>query len=405
MPRGCAVIRTNGVRGAVWFVKWVDANGTQVKERLGREADGWDEKKARDVLNEKLVDVRRDGLVRPTVITVDTHGRDWLERHPARKNLKRSTREGYRTILETHLIPEIGHLRLDQVTPNAIDRYIATKQKQKLSPRTINSHLNQLHLILADAQRRGLIKSNPVTLIDRPAPARRQQRRLLAPEEIALVERAFVELAADEESGYERAIIETGRSLFLTVYALGLRRAEVLGLRWRNVHLADPDGATVRICETWTRNQVDTPKSRAGERTLSLGQRAAEVLFQHRRMTAYGADDDMVFPHPATGNPLHPARYAKVFRAALAKAGIEGDVGPFHDGRRSSLTNAAAAGLSGAVLQARAGHSSYSTTQLYVDLAGVRFREEAERVEDRVLGGISTHSSTPLAEHDGARRP
>ncbi len=41
MPSGACVIRRDGKRGAVLYVKYVDAAGRQVKERLGREADGW----------------------------------------------------------------------------------------------------------------------------------------------------------------------------------------------------------------------------------------------------------------------------------------------------------------------------------------------------------------------------
>jgi integrase len=60
-------------------------------------------------------------------------------------------------------------------------------------------------------------------------------------------------------------------------------------------------------------------------------------------------------------------------------------VRPFHDGRHTSITNAAAAGVSPAALMARAGHSDFATTQLYIDLAGETFREEADRLEERVF--------------------
>jgi hypothetical protein len=55
---------------------------------------------------------------------------------------------------------------------------------------------------------------------------------------------------------------------------------------------------------------------------------------------------------------------------------VSGYVRPFHDGRHTSITNAAAAGVSPAALMARAGHSDFATTQLYIDLAGETFREE-----------------------------
>jgi integrase len=61
---------------------------------------------------------------------------------------------------------------------------------------------------------------------------------------------------------------------------------------------------------------------------------------------------------------------------------------PFHDGRHTALTNAAVAGNAPAAIQARAGHADFSTTQLYIDLAGVAFREEAEQAEARILGQV-----------------
>jgi integrase len=83
---------------------------------------------------------------------------------------------------------------------------------------------------------------------------------------------------------------------------------------------------------------------------------------------------------------LDHKRYAKTLRLALARAKVERPLRPFHDGRHTSITNAAAAGTPPAALQARAGHSDYSTTQLYIDLAGETFRGEAERLEQRLSG-------------------
>lgn len=59
---------------------------------------------------------------------------------------------------------------------------------------------------------------------------------------------------------------------------------------------------------------------------------------------------------------------------------------PFHNGRHTSITNAAAAGVPPAALIARAGHSDFKTTQGYIDLAGETFREEAELLEERLFG-------------------
>jgi site-specific recombinase XerD len=119
----------------------------------------------------------------------------------------------------------------------------------------------------------------------------------------------------------------------------------------------------------------------------------ADELFQHRARSAFDGDDERVFCHPETGGVLEHKRYAKTLKAALAKAKVEKPLRPFHDGRHSSITNAAAAGTPPAALQARAGHSDYSTTQIYIDLAGERFREEAERLEQRLSGTEAVEKS------------
>ena len=95
-----------------------------------------------------------------------------------------------------------------------------------------------------------------------------------------------------------------------------------------------------------------------------------------------------MFCHPQRGTPLDPKRYAKTLRLALAKAKIDRSMRPFHDSRHTAITQSAAAGVSPAALMARAGHSGFKTTQGYIDLAGEKFRDEAEQTEARVLGGM-----------------
>jgi integrase len=139
------------------------------------------------------------------------------------------------------------------------------------------------------------------------------------------------------------------------------------------------------------RGSQDTPKSEAGERTIALGPCIVDELFQHRARSPFDSDDDRVFVSPYRGSALNPKRYAETF----ARWGFEGYVRPFHDGRHSSITNAAAAGTSPAAVMARAGHSDFKTTQLYIDLAGEHFREEAELLERRLWGDSGYQKPVP----------
>jgi integrase len=234
------------------------------------------------------------------------------------------------------------------------------------------------------------VRTNPVPLVDRPREPRKRWR-ILSPAEVGLVERAFDELI-EEAEGEELSWRQQARTIFLVLVGTGLRRGEVQGLRWQFVRLADPEGASLRVSETWVRYGSDTPKSSAGERTVALGQRLASELFEHRGRTAFAGDAERVFCSPTRGTAFDAQRYSETFRKALANAGITDHVRPFHDMRHSSLTNAAAAGTPPAALMARAGHSSFKTTQGYIDLAGETFREEADRLERRLWGGTSTRS-------------
>jgi integrase len=384
------VIVYAGANGPVFRARYRDAAGHRVCETIGAEADGWTLAKAHDHLSDLLSDVRREGRRKLAPMTLAVFAREWLDTYPDQKGLKRSTREGYKSIVEVHLIPALGGQWLDAIDVDELERYLATKRRQGYAPRTLNRHLNLLHELFKGAAKRGLVRSNPVRDVDRPKEPRKHWR-ILSPVEIGAVERAFEELAAEADAE-ERPWLEQARTIFLTVLGAGLRRGEILGLRWRDVTLADPEGATLRVRETYVRNQVDTPKSEAGERTIALAEPLADELFQHRGRTRFSGDDERVFCNPRTGGPADHKRYAESLKAALAKSKVTGPMRPFHDGRHSAITNAAAAGMSPEALMVRSGHSDYATTRGYINLAGETFRKEADLVGERIFASVGHKS-------------
>lgn len=385
--RSGSVIVYRGKRGTTFGIRYRDADGRRVSETLGSELEGWTEKRADEALEERRVQVRKEGRRRLAPVTFERFARAWLDSYPDTKDLKRSTREGYEGIVERHLIPELGRLQLAAIDVGRLDGYLVRKRRQGLAPRTLNRHLNLLHSLMKAAEARGLIRSNPVSAVERPREPRRRWR-ILSPVEVVRVERAFAELV-DQAGGEERAWGEQARVVFLTVVSAGLRRGEVLGLYWRCVSLADPAGALLRVEATWVRGAADTPKSEKSERTIAIGERLASELFDHRARSAFAGDDERVFCNPLTGRPLDVKRYASTLRLALGRAKINDYVRPFHDGRHTSLTNAAAAGIEPTKLMALAGHSDFATTQGYIDLAGEVFRDEAARLEERLFGSAA----------------
>ncbi len=360
-----SIIEYPGKRGTTFRLKYTDASGKRVLETLPR---GTTAKGAKEALRDRESDVSRIGYRRPDKMTFGQFASEWLEPYIERKQVKTATARGYRTVVSKHLVPAFGKLQLQSVDVEVIERQTAKWLRDGLSPRTVNANLQVLGMIFKAARKRKLIMTNPVDDVDRPKQDEREWRILTPVED------------------FRRDNLTTARAMFQTVMILGLRCGELLGLRWRSVALADPDGPRLRVAETWTRNRVDTPKSKDSRRTLAFNNDLAGILMDHRAWSAFDSDSDRVFPNPRTGNAYDIHTYGELWREVLKRAGITDYLRPFHDGRHAAITNMAMTSRNSHSVQARAGHSSSQVTQRYIHLAGQLFRDDAEAAEARQLG-------------------
>jgi integrase len=376
MPSGACVIKYDGARGVVWRIKYADANGKQQMETLGPERDGWTRRKADAELRERLVRVERKGYRRPKRLTFAEYAKTWLQESERRRGWKPGTVWKYRSELG-HLEEEFGTMPLGAVRPRDVAKY-ATAALERFAPKTVQVRLNVLHNVFATAMREELVDSNPVAGAERPT-VKRRRWRILEPVEVGRVLRAFED--------------DQARAMFLTLVLTGLRRFELLGLRWRDVDLVEH---VLRVQES---------KTEEGERSIALSPALVTALVEQLERTPYKGADELVFCHPKRGSKIDHEWYAGEFREALAAVGIEDYVRPFHDLRHASLTNGAAGGETPIALMARAGHRSMATTNQYVHLAGVVFREEADALERRLLGTAApVESSTRLSEPQRVER-
>jgi integrase len=227
-----------------------------------------------------------------------------------------------------------------------------------------------------------LIRTNPVASIDRPRLAQ-PEMRVLTEVEIGRLAAAYDQLHIDAIES-ERKWWLLAKAIVLFALGTGLRRGELLGLRWGAVDLLE---GKITVREALVRGQLSTPKSRASRRVIELGPRTQAVLEQQWRTSAYNTDDDLVFCHPLLGTPLDASKLSRCYlKPALLRAGITKRLRPFHDLRHTSLTHAAAAGNPQIYVQARAGHSQGSITERYMHAAQVLFPGAAERSEERMFG-------------------
>jgi integrase len=273
-----------------------------------------------------------------------------------------------RTTLD-HLEAFFGPQPLGAIRPRDVAAY-TRHALGSFAPKTVQLHLNVLHDVFKTALHEELVDSNPVAGAERPKiPPRRW--RILEPVEIGRVLKAFTD--------------EQARAIFLTVVLTGLRRFELKALRWRDVALVE---GVLR---------VRVSKSEEGERLIALSPALVTALEEHYQRTAFKGDDELVFCHDKRGTPLKTKAWKERVDSALQAAGVDGYVRPFHDLRHT----ATASGSSAIAVMTKAGHSDMRTTQTYVHLAGVVFRDESERLERRMLGvESSTHlsASQPISD-------
>jgi integrase len=381
MPSGACVIRYEGPRGVTWKVKYLDADGRQVKETLGREADGWTQQKAERALGAKLDAVSR-GHTKPKRRTFS----DLIDEFEAvalpAKPRKKSTLVDYGCTIRLHLRPTLGHFDLERLSrsPEEFERYAGQKIAAGLSPKTVRNHLVLAGLMFKTARRWRWVSENPLELVEPPSMPDHETETLTAAE-IASVLKAYRTLEAGADDA-EKPWFAAARRMTTVALSTGLRRGELLGLRWQDVELLE---RIIHVRQQFVRNEITTPKSRAGRRTLPLGEHAAAALEEQYASSLHRAPESIVFSHPALGTPLDPSKLTGYARKAIKQAGVSKPFRPWHGLRHTALTETAAAGVPAMFVQAKAGHAQGSTTERYLHAAKTSYPDMAELAEARMF--------------------
>lgn len=254
----------------VYFLDYRDPAGHRVRQIVG----------PRKKAAEKALALRQSEVVAGThrlplakTAPFDAFARKWLEERASR--VKPSTRESYEDVIEGHLVPHFGSAKLSAVNEDAIEAYLKAKldekgkeEKPRLSVTSINYYLAILRMILGHARKRRLIPDNPATNVQKVANRSEE------------VEEAEFHTAEEIRSLLD-AFDSTRRPVYLTGIMTGLRRGELLGLRWDDIDFAS-DKIHVRrqLVRVKTGRgyelQLQTPKSqrntskRSGYRSVDM---------------------------------------------------------------------------------------------------------------------------------------
>jgi integrase len=303
------------------------------------------------------------------------HGKR-IPRRASRRTGSPSTAAQYRSIVG-RLNDYFGSLAVAAIRPRHVTAY-KTEALERYSAASVSRDLSILHGILAWAVVHEHIDRNPAAGVRHPH-ARQRKGVVLTPAQFQLLGRSFDDALA--------------RVMFKALVLTGVRRAELLGLRWRDVDLIE------------NRLRVEDSKTETGVRSIAIPPTLAEELWQHRRATSFQGEDERVFALPQASVRAVYEHYRASLVRAFETAGLDWPEGfrPCHDLRVTSATNELLAGASKESLQVKLGHANFSTTQRYVNLAGVVFAEEAAALERR-MNGVLGESSPDLSEPESTSR-
>jgi integrase len=218
---------------------------------------------------------------------------------------------------------------------------------RELSNKTKNNLLVLMHAIFRHAVKLYGLPANPVASVDRFRVRSSGDIKVFSPEEVWALVRA--------------AKSDADAAIFLTAAFTGLRRGEVLALRWRDVDFA---GSTIRVRASYAAGKLTTPKS-GKVRAVPMAPDVASALAKLGDRDRYTGDDDFVFAGEA-GPPLDGDALSSRYRDSLARAGLR----PlrFHDLRHTFGTRMIAKADIRRV-QEWMGHADIQTTMKYLHYA------------------------------------
>jgi integrase len=208
----------------------------------------------------------------PDRVDVDTAGRRYIAQRRA-LGRKKSTLEDYESTLRVHLVPFFGGMTLDDISTSNVEAFIYAKLSAGKAPKSIRNYVGLLHSIFEHAVKRSWCDRNPVAAVEKPRAVANPDIRFLTLDELEAI------LDATPATPLGRV----DRLVFLTAAMTGMRRGEVVALRWQDI---DWNARLIRVRRNFTRGEFGTPKSRRSSRAVPLALRLAQDLSAHYERTS-----------------------------------------------------------------------------------------------------------------------
>lgn len=296
--------------------------------------------------------------------------RKWLKTH--KKEVSKATYDGYKMIVESHLIPHLGHNKLNKVKLEHIHEYFDMKREGSrkdgkeggLSESTLKKHYIVLNNAMQLAINYEMIRKNYVALMNTPKPEKKEAKAMSKKE--------------------VKKLLDTAKEVFPWMYNFiavdlltGMRRSEIAALTWNNIDLEKQYISIKQVLNNEKGNgsvlKMKT-KNKSSRRIIPISDKVVEILKEHKKAQderkkilkdKYNDTHDYVFAKEFGGN-YYLGTFNTRFNNILKKANLPQEYG-IHTLRHTFVSICLKLGVSSEKLMALLGHSSYSTT---VDIYG-----------------------------------
>lgn len=283
----------------------------------------------------------------------------WLEVYK-KPSVKQNTYEGYERVVKGHLIPTLGSLYLKDLRPEHIQAMINEKLAKgnlltgdPLQPRMVEYIYAVLHGALDQAYKNQIILYNPCDMVNKPQ----------------TVKKEFVCWTADQANTFLAAMIGDRKYIiYLLALTTGMRRSELLGLRWEDIdmkkNLVSVKQVLIRVKGGF---KFQEPKTKKSKRTIQVSDRVIKALKQWKKeqnieKAAFPGEynEQNLILCSIMGEPVNPESVSRNFKKDLEAAKMP-DI-RFHDLRHCHASMLLEQGIDLKTISDRLGHSTITMT-------------------------------------------
>ncbi|WP_442636625.1 tyrosine-type recombinase/integrase [Rossellomorea marisflavi] len=326
----------------------------EVKEKNGKRKTlkkrGFKTKKeARSAEAERRVEWESGMSIDPSKMTFGQYITDWLANKNDITPETRYTNEGH---LRNHIIPELGNIKLQSLDVGHIESFISTLKKKEIAQSTIRKIFNLMQTCLKSAHRKQIISKNPTDLMDRGSKPK--------------VNKPNIDYWTKEEvKTFFSKLKHRQKLLFVLAIYCGMRRGEILGLRWRDIDL---ENRRIHVRNSLRPQQglTNNVKTASGYRSITFSEfvkseiiRHKEMVEEEKKMKDDYRDQDLVICQ-RNGDHISVGNFTRMWKYVINNTEMR--YIRFHDLRHTCASLLLSAGVHPKVVQELLGHSSIKVT-------------------------------------------